>query len=238
MPIEALNPTVNTTWRCDVDVNSDPDNPSWVQVRGLNALQPAVNPTTQDASDYDSPGWGSDAVTQRKWQLTATALRKIDSAGAYDAGQEFLRGAADSLELVRVRWYERQGADGEAYEGDALVQWAPNGGDPTGLNSVAITLLGQGARESIANPTGEATLPALTSASPSGAAQGAQVEIRGAYLTGASAVKFGATNATSFVVVNSAVIVAVVPAGSAGAANITVVTTAGTSEPLAYTRGA
>ncbi|WP_284291189.1 IPT/TIG domain-containing protein [Luteimicrobium album] len=137
-----------------------------------------------------------------------------------------------------MRWYERQGSDGEAYEGDALVQWAPNGGDPTGLNSVAITLLGQGAREPITNPTGEATLPALTSASPSAAAQGAQVEIRGAYLGGATSVKFGATAATSFLVVNSATIVAVVPAGSAGAANITVVTPAGTSDALAYTRGA
>ncbi|WP_454044406.1 phage tail tube protein [Cellulosimicrobium sp. Marseille-Q8652] len=153
MSVETLTPSVNTTWRLDVNTAAEGSPASWVQVRSLNSFQPAVNSTVQDASDYDSEGWGSDAVTQRKWQLVATALRKYSSTNEYDPGQEYLRTASDNLALVHVRWYERQGAgNGEAYEGHGLVQWAPQGGDPTGLNSVQVTVLGQGARESIPNP--------------------------------------------------------------------------------------
>ncbi len=153
MSVETLTPSVNTTWRLDVNT-SNTETPNWIQVRALNSLQPAVNSTVQDASDYDSDGWGSDAVTQRKWQIVATALRKFTAAdGAYDPGQEFLRTAADNLALVHVRWYERQGGgNGEAYEGHGLVQWAPQGGDPTGLNAVQVTVLGQGPRTAITNP--------------------------------------------------------------------------------------
>lgn len=152
MSVETLTPTVNTTWRLDIDT-SNTETPNWIQVRALNAFQPAVNSTVQDASDYDSDGWGSDAVTQRKWQLVGTALRKYAEGGAYDPGQERLRTAADNLDLVHVRWYERQGGgNGEAYEGFGLVQWAPQGGDPTGLNAVQVTILGQGPRTPITNP--------------------------------------------------------------------------------------
>lgn len=84
----------------------------------------------------------------------------------------------------------------------------------------------------------QAAVPFITSALPSGAAAGSQVTITGTGFTGATAVKFGATNATSFVVVDDRHIVAVVPAGSAGAANITVTTPAGTSAAFVYTRGA
>ena len=143
-------PTVNTKWRLDIDTSATPDTPEWAQVKGLSALQPAVNPTVQDATDYDSVGWGADAVTLRKWQVTGTAMRKRYS-DAYDPGQEALRAAADDLSLVHVRFYERDAdgaalADGEAYEGYALVQWEPQGGDATALSTVNFTLLGQGQR--------------------------------------------------------------------------------------------
>jgi hypothetical protein len=82
-----------------------------------------------------------------------------------------------------------------------------------------------------------AAVPVVTGASPSGAAEGDQVVITGTGFTGATAVKFGATAATEFVPVGGS-IVAVVPAGSAGAANITVTTPAGTSAAFPYTRGA
>jgi hypothetical protein len=51
-------------------------------------------------------------------------------------------------------------------------------------------------------------------------------------------VKFGATNATSWLVVSDSLIVAVMPAGTAGAANITVTNSAGTSPAFTYVRGA
>lgn len=80
--------------------------------------------------------------------------------------------------------------------------------------------------------------PNITSALPAAAAEGDQVVITGYAFTGSTVVKFGATNATEFVVVDDSIVVAVVPAGSAGAANITVTNAVGTSAAFPYTRGA
>ena len=153
MSVETLTPTVNSAVRLDVDTSST-GTATWVQVRAAREISPTITPTVQDATDYDSEGWGSDAVTLRKWRITAALLRKTTAAGVYDPGQEALRTAADDLELVHVRWYDRSSANGEAYEGEALVQWEPAGGDATGLKLVNATLLGQGARRPITNPTG------------------------------------------------------------------------------------
>ena len=149
---EAGTPTVNSAWTLEVDTSAVEGTPEWTPVKGCSGISPTVNYTTQDATDYDSEGWGADVVTLRKWQVTATAFRKR-YAGALDEGQEALRQAAEDLELAHVRFYDRSDALGEAYEGYASVQWAPTGGDATGLQTVSITLLGQGARTSITNPT-------------------------------------------------------------------------------------
>lgn len=240
MTAETLNPTVNSIWRLDVDLAAT-ETPDWAQVRATQNFVPGINSTVQDSSDYDAEGWGSDAVTLRKAQPTATLLRKENpTTGAYDPGQEKLRQCSEDLELAHIRWYERK-AGGQAWEGYALVQWAPQGGGVEGLQAVNVTLLVQGKPEKIASPTAATSVPVLTTALPSGAAQGDQVTIKGAGFTGttgAAGVKFGATNATDYVVVDNATIVAVVPAGSAGPANIVVTNGVGASAPLTYTRGA
>lgn len=240
MSVETLNPTVNSIWRLDVDLAAT-ETPEWAQVRATQNFVPGINSTVQDSSDYDAEGWGSDAVTLRKAQPTATLLRKENpSTGTYDPGQEKLRQCSEDLELAHIRWYERK-AGGQAWEGYALVQWAPQGGGVEGLQAVNVTLLVQGKPEKIANPTAATTAPVVTSVLPSGAAAGEQVTIKGAGftgVTGAAGVKFGATNATAYTVVDNSTIVATVPAGSAGPANIVVTNGVGASAPLSYTRGA
>ncbi|GAA2577310.1 IPT/TIG domain-containing protein [Microbacterium binotii] len=84
-----------------------------------------------------------------------------------------------------------------------------------------------------------ATVPAVTSATPSGAAAAAQVTIKGSGftgVTGATGVKFGGVNASAYTVVDANTIVAVVPAGSAGSAPIVVTSPVGASSAFAYTR--
>lgn len=76
----------------------------------------------------------------------------------------------------------------------------------------------------------------VTSALPADAAAGDSVTITGSGFSGTTGVKFGAANATSFAVVNNATLTAVLPAGTAGSAQITVTTPAGTAT-LPYTRG-
>jgi hypothetical protein len=79
-------------------------------------------------------------------------------------------------------------------------------------------------------------LPALSSVVPaSGPTPGGNtVTLTGTNLTGATAVQFGATAASSFTVVSATQITAVAPAGT-GTVQITVTTPGGTSNPLTYT---
>lgn len=83
------------------------------------------------------------------------------------------------------------------------------------------------------------TAPTVTTALPSGAAAGALIKITGTKftgVTGATGVKIGGTNASFYSVDDDNTIYAVLPAGAAGSAPITVTNPTGTSSALAYTR--
>jgi len=81
-----------------------------------------------------------------------------------------------------------------------------------------------------------AAAPRVTATIPPKVAAGSQVTITGTGLTGTESVKFGSVDAASFLVVNDNNIVAIVPAGSAGSAPITVKCPAGSSAAFPYTR--
>lgn len=83
-----------------------------------------------------------------------------------------------------------------------------------------------------------APTPTVKKAEPEEAAEDDVVTITGYGFNGTTSVKFGATEATSFDVDSSTSITAVMPAGTAGDADIVVTAPGGTSEPFAYTRGA
>lgn len=228
-----LRPTVNSKYRVDVNTGTT-GTPVWLQVKALNSVAPAVANTVQDATDFDSVGWGSDAITLRKWSLALVAFRKESDTG-WDPGQEALHTAADALDLVHVRWYERDVVAGEAYEGTALVQWEPQGGTAEGLATVNVTLLGQGARTTITNPAVSSSIPTIASASPASGptAGGDLVVLTGTNFSGATAVTFDGVAATQFEVVSSAKIAAETPAGIAGPADVIVTTPAGASTAAA-----
>lgn len=218
-------PVTNSKWRLDVDLDTTNGSGNWVQAKGMSNFVPSVPAQVEDNTDYDTDGWGADAVTARKFSNSAT-LRRHKYAGARDPGQEALRAAADAGTLIHCRWYERT-ADGEAYDGWVLVQWEPQGGSPTGISEVSATLLGQGARNVIANPYSAAAVPVVNALSPATgpAAGGTLVTVRGsgfANVTGATGVKFGTTNATAYTVVSDGVIVAQAPAQAASTKNVTV----------------
>ena len=84
-------------------------------------------------------------------------------------------------------------------------------------------------RRPISTPT--SVLATVTGLSPTGGptAGGTPVTITGTNFSGATAVKFGATAATSFTVNSATSITAVAPAGAAGSVDVTVTTPAGTS---------
>lgn len=214
-------PTANSTWRLDVDTSGSAGSGAWIQVKGLSNFVPGKNDTVTDTTDYDTDGWGSDAVMQQKFVLNGT-VRRNKYAGSRDAGQELLRAHADSLELLHVRWYERT-VGGEAYEGWILVQWTPSGGDAAGIEEVNVVGLGQGARTAITSPYTTAAVPTVSSVSPaSGAAAGGDlVTITGADFTGTTGVTFDGA-AADFNVVSDTKLSAVTPAGVAGPADVIV----------------
>ncbi|MGD7246808.1 putative Ig domain-containing protein [Ralstonia pseudosolanacearum] len=96
------------------------------------------------------------------------------------------------------------------YTSNDGVTWLPNG-------TVSITVT--------------STAPTVTGISPSsgGTGGGTSVAVTGTGFTGATAVKFGSTNAGSFTVNSATSITATSPAGSAGTVDLTVTTSGGTS---------
>lgn len=155
------NPTlVSATaskWKLEIDSAVAQDGSAYIPVRGMTDFQPAVATTSQDDSDYDSGVWGSDAKTQLKWSNVCKLSRKRATGYVEDPGQKLLRLAHDQVGTagtVRVRWYDRNGHGSEAYQGVAMVQWSEDGGATTALDTVSVTLMGQGARLGITNPAG------------------------------------------------------------------------------------
>lgn len=215
---------------------------NWLRVGGLNDLNPNISPNKVDSSNYESDGWAASEITMQNWSVALKANRQADG-GVEDAGIALLRscvGKFGDAARVYVRWYRTDGLD-EAWQGRAIVELTPSKTGVADLNELSVTLTGDGALAPITNPYAPSAVPSITSATPTGAAAGTQVEIKGAGFTGTVAttgVKFGATNATSWVVVSDQVIVAVVPTGTAGAANIVVTNATGPSTAFAYTRGA
>lgn len=213
----------------------------WTQLNGISALKPSVDPNMVDTSAYDTNGWDSFEITSNGWSITSTFFRRTVS-GVYDTAQETLRariGQFGDSARVGVRWFDKNGGP-EAYMGVAIVKWERAQDGVKDVDAATVTLSGDGQLQTISNPGTAATAPVITSATPSGAATGAQVSIYGSGFTGTVAttgVKFGATNATSWVVVSDGVIVAVMPTGTAGAANIVVTNAAGASSAFTYTRG-
>jgi hypothetical protein len=155
--VPATEPLVSTLARkYKLDINTGTElSPTWTQVKAIAEFKPTIDASTEDDSDYDGAGWGSDAKTLLKWKIELKIIRKITvDTAAYDPGQEALRGVAEDFGpdgVVHVRWYDRDGST-EAWEGFGEVTWEPDGGDTTALATVSVNLMGRGAREVITNP--------------------------------------------------------------------------------------
>lgn len=239
--------TTNRKWGLDVQ---DPAVPGvWVPVMGLQESKPRPGEaTTQDDSDMDGGGFKSQTVTALTWGFDGKVLRKsrVTQSTLYDPGQEIIRKASlnlGSAAVIPFRYYEMEpgGPRTEAYQGLAVPTWTPDGGNMESLDTVAISLTGRGLRTAIAHPETDAIKAIIAAITPPSVAVGGTVAIRGqgfTGITGATGVKFGATNATSYIVHDDTLITAVMPAGSAGTVAVTVGNTTQTSDPVNYTRGA
>jgi hypothetical protein len=224
-------------WYLDVNTGTTAL-PVWTGVFGITKFQPSLKPTWVDTSDFDSGGDMSSTATARAWGAAFGIDRKSTASDptSYDPGQEALRLKAENIGLLnsmQVRFYEMEpgGPRVEAYMGTAGVEWSPDGGAMSAIDAVTVTLTGQGRRTIITHPDTVASVPVIYSLSPvtGPAAGGTLVTVKGSGFTGVTTVKFAAVSASSFTVVDVDTIVAVAPAGTAGAVAVVVTNVTGPS---------
>ena len=236
-----------------LDVNSGTyAAPTWVGVNGVTDFKAPLDPSVQEDSDYDSNGYKASTITALGWSIDLKLARKVTAADplVYDPGHEILRAASilmGASNRVDLRWYEVTdgGPVTEAYRGYAAVSWSEDGGGMDALASVSVTLTGQGARATYTHPDFALAAPVLYSVTPStiAVAGGTLVHIVGTGffkagvndVTATTGVKAVAHNFTSWTVVDNQNIWGITPAETAGASNVNVTNSTGTSNAITVT---
>lgn len=226
--------------RFKVDVSAD--NTTWINLKGIEDLAPSENATLQPADTYDTNGFNSFEKTMTGAKLVAKVLRPTTAGIPSDPGQELARATRfqfGTAARLYVRWYDRNGGT-EAYSMQALVDWNQSKSGVADLDEVTITFTADGVVTPITNPYNAAAAPVVVSATPSGATAGTLVTITGQGFTGvvpATGVKFAAVTAPGALIQSDTQIVVAMPAGTAGAAAVTVTNGVGASNALPYIRG-
>ncbi|GAA3455875.1 hypothetical protein GCM10018962_77090 [Dactylosporangium matsuzakiense] len=220
-------------WAIEVDVNPS-GVADWQPLIGVEDFKPQRSQRREKDESYEDAGAMREAITGSSWKNEITLIHRAGVDGVtFNPVQEHLRVKAEAADALtgeaHVRWFDRSGT-GEAWEGRCLVDWEPEGGDGGARDTVKVTLNGQGARVAITNPNAS-PLPVVAALAPTtgGVAGGTIVEVRGRKLTGATAVTFGGTAATSFRVVSDTLIIAVTPAKAASTVDVIVTTPGGSS---------
>ncbi|MDT0306130.1 hypothetical protein RM780_04025 [Streptomyces sp. DSM 44917] len=142
-------------WRLEVDMSAAQDGSDFQLFPAVTDFNWTAEPNHEDSSVYEDGGWAGNTKTGQAWEVVATCNRKATAdSTAYSAVHEKVRAAFFAFgddSQVRIRWMDRDGLP-EAYEGTALVTWAPQGGERTALDQVQVTFTGNGPLEQITNP--------------------------------------------------------------------------------------
>ncbi len=243
--------TLGKSFEYGVDVNLGTyDNPVWQAVRRMFGYQPTETPTTQDAQTYDDLGAPNSDVTGWGWGLAFNVqVNRSLATGLYLPEVEYLLertrpDAVAELAVADVRWYHKP-AVGTPNPNDAgrglatVAKTRQNTGPEGAIEVLAFTLTGKGGYTPIANPfTGwGVTAPLVAGVSPEGALDGDLVTITGSGLLGATSVTIDDVP-VEFLNISTTTLVAQMPAGEAGLAEVVVTTPGGVSAPFTFTRGA
>lgn len=225
--------------RTSVDISVD--NTNWLQLIGKTDVQPTITPTKQDATTYENAGWKSNEITLQEWGMVVKTLRESNSSNVLDPTQQLLVariGQFGTSARIYIRWYDNQGRADQSWSGLAIVEMSNTGTAVDGLDEDTWTFTGDGVLTAISNPYAASLAPVVISATPSAVAVTGLVTILGQGFSTATAVHFAAVNAPIFKIYGDTMITVVMPTGSAGSAPVTVINPVGTSNALAYTRGA
>ncbi|KOX16573.1 MULTISPECIES: phage tail tube protein [unclassified Streptomyces] len=140
-------------YRLELDMGTN--TPTWTLIPGVSEFAPKIEPTVQELNLYDGEGYPEQVVTMLKWSVETTLAHRANPVTRkFSSSQEALRAASMSFgpgSYVKVRWFDRTGLP-DAYEGRAVVQWEPDGGDAAEVDTVKVTLTGSGPLTAITNP--------------------------------------------------------------------------------------
>ena len=171
--------------------------------------------------------WGADGAGQLGDGSVTASAEAPEAVSGLTGVAQVAAGGDHSMALLNTGTVETWGENrrGELGEGSS--------GEPSDV-PVTVTGLGEvhgiaaGAMHDLAYTE---PVPTVSGVSPSSgpAAGGRKVTITGSSFEGVSAVHFGASSATSFIVESPETISAVAPAGALGTVDVTVTTAAGTS---------
>lgn len=141
-------------WRLEINMGTD-EAPDWQLCPGVREFQPENEPNIEDSSDYDGDGWSSNEKTGQSWKVTVKIRRKANkSVKVYNPVHEAIRlahFAYGDANKVHLRYMNRLGLP-EAYEGKAIPNWTPSGGEYTALGETDIEFTGDGPLTPITNP--------------------------------------------------------------------------------------
>jgi hypothetical protein len=153
-PVETNETELAREWRLEINMGTA-EAPDWQLCPGVREFQPASEPNIEDASDYDGEGWASNEKTGQAWELSVTIRRKANkTVKVYSPVHEAIRlahFAYGDANKVHLRYMNREGLP-EAYEGKAIPNWQPSGGEYTALGETEITFTGDGPLTPIDNP--------------------------------------------------------------------------------------
>lgn len=228
-----------------VDVSAD--GVSWLNARARTDNNSSFAPNKVDSTDVDTDGFMTATITLQNGTVVIK-YNSLINGGTTNPSHDLIEsceGQFDDASFLYIRVYDNDGGK-RGWSGLALCEVGFSKTGVADLREVTATFTWQGSPTKmstgdIATAIGDASLPAIAAATPSAAAVTTLLTIVGQHftgVTGASHVTIGGTNATKYTVVSDSVIVAVVPAGSAGSADIVVTNVAGPSSAFAYTRGA
>jgi len=193
----------------------------------------STEPSDIVSADFNGDGKVDVAVSNKKFNTFSVLLNSTGYSGPAISSFSPTRGNAGTV--VTITGTNLSGVTAVSFGGMAASSF-------TIVNSTTITAVvgnGNSGNVSVSTATGSTSLgwffytPSITSFIPASAGTGIIVTITGTNFTGATAVSFGGTAASSFTIVSPTTISAVVASGASG--DVSVTTPAGTVTASGFT---
>lgn len=203
----------------------------------ITATSPAASAGTVDIRVTATGGTSATGAADQFTYLAAPSISAVSpGSGPSTGGTTVILSGGQFVGVSAVKFGATNATSFTVNSPTQITATAPAGA--AGTVNLTVTAAGGTSTPSASDQFTYVAAPALTSVAPASGplAGGTSVTLTGTGFTGATAVKFGAVNATGFAVNSATQITATAPAGAAGSVDITVTAPGGTSATHANAR--